>query len=1052
MIHALRLIFWFAPVLAFSAPVFLESQFDLPPGFRIYRAATSELSAGSYDLAFDGQGRLLVGDGNAIRRLKDADNDGVFDSFEVIATGLGWRGPQGLLVYRDRLYAVGGDGIQLFEGYGSASGLVHKGRIGQPFRTGGDHEGHTILRGHDGHLYFISGDGGGTLNRLHITEASSPVLFERAASVFRISPDGKRWECVSAGGRNPPNLGQNYLGDLFSFDSDMEWHVGLPFWRPVRLNHWLVGGDQGWQEVGAYPPYYIDNLPGILDVGRGSPTWGVFYEHTQLPEPYRDAFLVCDYRWKRESDDQYTTSGRLVSFSLAREGAHWKAKMETLARPKPDARDASGKPISFALVDVEVAPDGSLFLSDHNQGIWRITYGDKADDFSKLPATKSATPVEMILSLPQPASEWSRLAEEELKGKIGKDWRKDLEAIALSQDVPVRDRLRALRLLSEDFTALSNDFVSTLSQDTNPEVRGQAVWLLGLRGGAEARVRIPLRLRDADPFVRRRAAEAANRVPNLPAAALITAMGDSERLVRYAAMTALAHQPTETWFRQAAAHPKLQVRMRALVAAKLRRELPPSTNIYALVKGLAGTRTPLSREDHLDLLRVCGIFREQMQKSTTVQKLLAEKYPAEDRDTAFEQAYLMGYYGVTNGFSKLLQTLERERDHVRQFHIAQAIAKLPSGWTEAEEQQLVNWFVKQQTGWFAEFKEKGVEFPEFWSAVIFDFARHHTPALFDVKSKIQLTSLLGGVYLDLLASQPNGLAALIELHDQPTQKPEVRSRIARRLAQEKPSSARHTDIVFTAFKESTDRELLRACVGYFTRNTQSGTELVAERAIALLERERSLFKPVNDLLAAVAQSKSAPGHGLDRVEPPVREKNLAFWKSWFNDRFKREVAQAVVEGKEQEDADIFLLIFSNQLTNGNAARGGQIYERLQCHTCHSGGVNPGREGRIFGPDLAGVARRLNRQELADSLVYPSKQVPDRFKAFELTLNDSTTLTGFITEQNTNMVTFVERDQVRQIPRANIASLTPQKNSLMPDKLVNRLTREELADLMAFLEK
>jgi hypothetical protein len=51
-----------------------------------------------------------------------------------------------------------------------------------------------------------------------------------------------------------------------------------------------------------------------------------------------------------------------------------------------------------------------------------------------------------------------------------------------------------------------------------------------------------------------------------------------------------------------------------------------------------------------------------------------------------------------------------------------------------------------------------------------------------------------------------------------------------------------------------------------------------------------------------------------------------------------------------------------------------------------------------------------------------------------------------------MVTFVERDQVRQIPRADIASLKPQKTSLMPDKLMNRLTREELADLMAFLEK
>jgi hypothetical protein len=325
--------------------------------------------------------------------------------------------------------------------------------------------------------------------------------------------------------------------------------------------------------------------------------------------------------------------------------------------------------------------------------------------------------VETILSLPQPASEWSRLAEEELKGKIGKDWRKDLEAIALSQDLPSRHRLRALRILSEDFMALSNEFVSTLSQDTNPEVRGQAVWLLGLRGGAEARVRIPLRLRDPDPFVRRRAAEAATRIPNLPVAPLTSAMGDSERLVRYAAMTALAHQPTATWFDQAAAHPKPQVRMRALVAAKLRHELPPSTNIYALVKRLAEART-LNREDHLDLLRVFGIFREQMQKSTTVQRFLVEQYPAEDPDVAFEQAYLIGYYGypVTNGFPKLLHSLQTEPNPVRQFHIAQAIAKLPSGWTETEEQQLVNWFVKQQTGWFAEFKDKGVEFPEFWSA------------------------------------------------------------------------------------------------------------------------------------------------------------------------------------------------------------------------------------------------------------------------------------------------------------------------------------------------
>src|SRR6266403_1083217 len=125
-----------------SAPVDLSDRFELPPGFHIYHAALPALTGGSYALTFDGEGRLLVGDGNAVRRLEDKDNVGVFDSYEVIATGLGWRGPQGLLVHDDRLYAVGGDGIQVFEGYRSGGALVHKGRIGNKFNTGGDHDAH----------------------------------------------------------------------------------------------------------------------------------------------------------------------------------------------------------------------------------------------------------------------------------------------------------------------------------------------------------------------------------------------------------------------------------------------------------------------------------------------------------------------------------------------------------------------------------------------------------------------------------------------------------------------------------------------------------------------------------------------------------------------------------------------------------------------------------------------------------------------------------------------------------------------------------------------
>src|SRR2546426_3397537 len=191
-----------------AIPTWLDTRFDLPGGFHVYRAAGPDLSGGSYALTFDGEGRLLVGDGNAVRRLIDRDEGGVFDSFEVIATGLGWRGPQGLLVYDDKLYAVGGDGIQVFEGYRSGQELVHKGRIGNKLNTGGDHDAHSIFRGQDGWLFFMAGNGAGIEDRKHITEQSSPVRFEREASVFRISPDGAKWECLAAGRSEERRVGK----------------------------------------------------------------------------------------------------------------------------------------------------------------------------------------------------------------------------------------------------------------------------------------------------------------------------------------------------------------------------------------------------------------------------------------------------------------------------------------------------------------------------------------------------------------------------------------------------------------------------------------------------------------------------------------------------------------------------------------------------------------------------------------------------------------------------------------------------------------------------
>ena len=130
------------------------------------------------------------------------------------------------------------------------------------------------------------------------------------------------------------------------------------------------------------------------------------------------------------------------------------------------------------------------------------------------------------------------------------------------------------------------------------------------------------------------------------------------------------------------------------------------------------------------------------------------------------------------------------------------------------------------------------------------------------------------------------------------------------------------------------------------------------------------------------------------------------------------------------------MILSADFRTGNAARGATVYERLQCNSCHGGGVTPGQEGRLFGPDLAGVTRRLSRQEFADAVVYPSKQVADRFKAQQVQLKEGESLTGFITEQTDDTITLSARDQVHRIARDQVRSVEPQSTSLMPERLLN----------------
>jgi putative heme-binding domain-containing protein len=101
--------------------------------------------------------------------------------------------------------------------------------------------------------------------------------------VCLVDPDGMEWELYCAGLRNAYDLAVAPDGAVFTFDADMEWDMGLPWYRPTRILEVVSGGDYGWRAGSAkWPADFPDTLPAVVDIGPGSPTGMLWTRHGVL--------------------------------------------------------------------------------------------------------------------------------------------------------------------------------------------------------------------------------------------------------------------------------------------------------------------------------------------------------------------------------------------------------------------------------------------------------------------------------------------------------------------------------------------------------------------------------------------------------------------------------------------------------------------------------------------------------------------------------------------------------------------------------------------------
>ena len=183
----------------------------------------------------------------------------------------------------------------------------------------------------------------------------------------RIDPEGKDWELISAGYRNTFDFDYNEVGDIFGYDSDMEWDFGMPWYRPTRIAHLTSGSEYGWRTGNSkWSPNYPDNLPATLNIGQGSPTNVMFGAKANFPSKYKKALYAFDWSF-----------GIIYAIHLTPKGATYEASAEEFI---------SGAPLP--LTDGTIGPDGALYFATGGRrlesDLYRVYYKGKLDPHTPL--------------------------------------------------------------------------------------------------------------------------------------------------------------------------------------------------------------------------------------------------------------------------------------------------------------------------------------------------------------------------------------------------------------------------------------------------------------------------------------------------------------------------------------------------------------------------------------------------------------------------------------------------------------------------------------------
>ena len=947
----------------------------------------------TYDVAggiLQHDGDILIGIAPGVWRLKDDNRDGTIDRQIVISEGYSTHP------------AFGGHGI---------SGLT---------------------MGPDGRLYWEVGDIG-----LDVTDKSGKRWsLPNQGAVMRSDPDGSNFEVFATGIRNLQEFSFDEYGNLISVDNDGD-HQG----ETERLVYIPDGSDSGWRsnwQYGKYTDARNNRYNVWMDENMFKPRFSGQAAHIVPPvAAYHSGPSGMAYNPGTALSDEWKKHFFVTSFP----GAAGNARVYAFTL-KPDGAGFaldSDKVIlrGILTVGLKIGPDGAMYLADwitgwdsKNKGrIWKLDTPATANSPIRLEVKKliaerfdarSASDLATLL----------RHADMRIRQKAQFELVRRGDVATLTATAKNREhqlaRVHAMwgiaQLARKDrkHAALLTPYLS----DADAEIRAQAAKMIGdVRHQEAAAPLVPL-LAGAEPRPAFFAAEALGRLAYKPAAPQIVEMlarnDDKDVYLRHAGSLALARIGDVAAIGALSTHSSKGVRIAAIVALRRLRSAE-------LARFTADADEQVVQEAARAINDDYGI---EGALPALAQALNEKRFKSEPLLRRAISANLR--VGTSDSMARLAAfAADTEKPEAMRVEAVAALGVFPS---PSPMDRVDGIFIGE-----SQTRDAGAA-----QAAVLELLKGQGGANASPAYKVALAEAAGR--LQIQAAAPILIAQLREDSAAPVRVASLRALQALKLP--------NMNEVMNIAVADANADVRRAALTILPTLPISETEKVANLSSVIRKGTIPDQQAGFDVLGSMKSGEAQQALGgffeeliAGKVVLPVQLDLVNAMQATG-----AEALQAKLEAyQKSRNAPTLVEAFRDALlAGGNIARGRDLFvdhPAAACTRCHT----VRNAGSDVGPNLTGVASRLTRDQILQSLIDPNATIAPGFGTVSVTLKNGKKIDGTLKEETPTHVVLLAgtpQQTEQRIAKAEIASRTDPVSAMPP---IGALVKpRELRDLVAFL--